>query len=256
MEPTGSSFRPMNSQRTLWEFLDTAEPRPKILDTADDDVEEEYFAKPGTRTIVRWRVAATAGVGLVLGIVVIAVGAYMYRSSAVSLSVVPSAGDSHGGSPRAETGVSDTAVPEASPSLVVLVHVVGAVISPGVVEVPADSRVLDAINKAGGASDDAVLEGVNLARIVFDGEQIVVPREGEVHSGAGGGAPGGQPQLVSLSNADSQTLQTLPRVGPATAERIIAWRTANGPFNSVEDLLAISGIGPATVDAFRNLVVP
>jgi competence protein ComEA len=250
----------MSSQRTLWEFLDTAEPGPKILDTADEDVEVDYFTKPATRTTVRWRVAATAGVGLALGIVVIAVGAYMYRSSAVSLNVVATEDDSSARSPGGETGQSATAVPETSPALLVLIHVVGAVISPGVVEVPADSRVLDAINKAGGASEDAALEGVNLARIVFDGEQIVVPREGEVPSGAGGGvgggAPGGPAPLVSLSNADSQTLQTLPRVGPATAERIIAWRTAHGPFRSVEDLLAISGIGPATVEAFRDLVVP
>jgi competence protein ComEA len=120
------------------------------------------------------------------------------------------------------------------------------------VEVPINSRVIDAINQAGGATSEALLDGVNLARLVFDGEQIVVPVTG-LEPAISSGQPG---QKISLSQADSLTLQTLPRVGPATAERIIAWRTAHGPFRSVEDLLAVSGIGPATVEGFRDLVVP
>jgi len=70
---------------------------------------------------------------------------------------------------------------------------------------------------------------------------------------AGEGPRGG---LVSLSRADSTALQTLPRVGPATAERIITWREANGPYRSIEDLLAVSGIGPATLEGLRKFVTP
>ncbi|MEL0148794.1 MAG: helix-hairpin-helix domain-containing protein, partial [Pontimonas sp.] len=99
---------------------------------------------------------------------------------------------------------------------------------------------------------DAELGGVNLARVVYDGEQIIVPRVGEpavASSGAGSGP-------ISLSRANQETLETLPRIGPATAERIIAWRDKNGPFRSVEDLLAVSGIGPATLEGLAEHVVP
>jgi len=135
---------------------------------------------------------------------------------------------------------------------VVVVHVVGAVAKPGVVSLPASSRVQDALVLAGGALEEAELAGVNLARVVFDGEQIVVPRQGEpvVSASAEGSGP------ISLSRADQATLETLPRIGPATAERIIAWREEHGPFQSVEDLLAISGIGPATLEGLADRVVP
>jgi competence protein ComEA len=111
--------------------------------------------------------------------------------------------------------------------------------------------VQDALALSGGALEDADLRSVNLARTVFDGEQIVVPRMGDPLDSFGGGSG-----LLSLSQADQASLETLPRIGPATAERIIAWREANGPFRSVEDLLAISGIGPATLEGLADLVVP
>ena len=238
----------MSHGRTLWEFLDTAGPLPVIIDSVDDGIEGDPFAAPAPHPRVRWRVAATAGVGLVLGIVVIAVGAYMFRAPAPELTVLSS---------QASIGPDQESGPQGpqgslTPAPMVLVHVVGAVVTPGVVEVPADSRVIDAITKAGGPTEQALLEGVNLARIVFDGEQIVVPALGQELAGPQGSAGG----KISLSQADSLTLQSLPRVGPATAERIIAWRTTHGPFRSVDDLLAISGIGPATLEGFRDLVVP
>lgn len=147
----------------------------------------------------------------------------------------------------------------------VLVHVAGAVVNPGVVELVEGARVLDALARAGGAADDAELSAVNLARVVVDGEQIVVPRVGEVPAatsgapgsggatggGAGGGAGAG---LVNLNVADAAALQTLPGVGPALAARIIAWRDENGPFRSVDELLAVSGIGDKTLEGFRELV--
>jgi competence protein ComEA len=237
----------MRHGRTLWEFLDTADPLPVIIDSVDDGIEGDPFAAPAPHPRVRWRVAATAGVGLVLGIVVIAVGAYMFRAPAPELTVLSSQASIGQEQENLVTGQQGSLT-----APMVLVHVVGAVVTPGVVEVPADSRVIDAITKAGGPTEQALLEGVNLARIVFDGEQIVVPALGQELAGPQG-SPGGK---ISLSQADSLTLQSLPRVGPATAERIIAWRTTHGPFRSVDDLLAISGIGPATLEGFRDLVVP
>ncbi|RZS59073.1 competence protein ComEA [Microcella putealis] len=142
---------------------------------------------------------------------------------------------------------------------VVLVHVAGAVANPGVVELAEGARVLDAVARAGGAADDAELTAVNLARVVVDGEQIVVPRVGEVPaaapgSPASGAASSGAAGLVNLNVADATTLETLPGVGPAIAARIIAWRDENGPFRSVDELLAVSGIGEKTLDGFRELV--
>jgi competence protein ComEA len=133
-----------------------------------------------------------------------------------------------------------------------VVHVVGAVVRPGVVRLPEFSRVEDALAQAGGPTAEAQLSGVNLAREIFDGEQIVVPVWGQEVSAATGSGSG----PISLSRADQAALETLPRVGPATAQRIIAWRESNGPFRSVEDLLAVSGIGPATLEGLADLVVP
>jgi competence protein ComEA len=110
--------------------------------------------------------------------------------------------------------------------------------------------VEDALALAGGPTPEAELSGVNLARVVFDGEQIVVPRIGEEPLATAGSG------LVSLSRATQAELETLPRIGPATAERIMSWREANGPFQSIEDLLAVSGIGPATLEGLSGLIAP
>ncbi|WP_370892446.1 helix-hairpin-helix domain-containing protein, partial [Janibacter sp. GXQ6167] len=133
----------------------------------------------------------------------------------------------------------------------IVVHVVGQVRRPGVIELRAGTRVDDAIAAAGGATTKADLAQVNLARLAVDGEQIIVPKEGEAGTaapapqspGASGVGPGGGGQLVDLNSADQATLETLPGVGPVLAQRIIEWRTDNGRFASVEDLNAVSGIG-------------
>jgi competence protein ComEA len=147
----------------------------------------------------------------------------------------------------------------------VVVHVVGRVERPGVVTLPAGARVADALEAAGGASGDANLAAVNLARAVVDGEQVYVPAPGEAlppatapgEGGGGGGggrsaAPGGGPALVDLNAADAATLETLPGVGPVIAERIVAWREENGPFTSVDELAEVSGIGPAMLATIRD----
>ena len=148
---------------------------------------------------------------------------------------------------------------EPSPGAARLVlHVHGAVVEPGIVVLPAGSRVVDAIAAARGPTDEADLGGVNLARVVVDGEQLYVPRVGEVPppgagaaSGAGAGTGSG---LVNINTADAAALETLPGIGPALASRIIAWREANGGFRAVDELLAVSGIGQKTLDGFRDQV--
>lgn len=135
---------------------------------------------------------------------------------------------------------------------VVVLHVVGAVVEPGIVELPLGARVVDAIASAGGPTDDADLAGVNLARVLADGEQLHVPRVGEAPPAAPGGAAPAADGRVNLNTADAAALETLPGVGPAIAARIIAWRDANGPFRSVDELTAVSGIGERTLEGLRD----
>ena len=155
-----------------------------------------------------------------------------------------------------------TAAPDgAEAGAVVFVHVVGEVHRPGVVELSPGERVEAAIAAAGGATEHAELSGVNLARTVTDGEQIVVPDEdgaAEVEAqGTHGADVGGAPApdaLVNLNTADIAALETLPRIGPSLAQRIIDWRETNGPFSSVDQLLDVSGIGEKTLAGFGDRV--
>ena len=156
---------------------------------------------------------------------------------------------------------SPTAAPSAA---ALLVHVTGAVRKPGLVSLPGGSRVVDAVAGAGGLADDADAAGVNLARPVADGEQLVVPRVGEAPvagasaaagvSGGGGSGPGGS-GMVNLNTATQQELEGLPRIGPALAQRILDWRAANGRFTQPTDLLKVSGIGQKLFDGLKDSVV-
>ena len=160
-----------------------------------------------------------------------------------------------------ETGTSQQPQAEQEPaSASVFVHVAGAVRSQGLYELAGGSRVQQAIDAAGGFTDDAATGALNLARVVTDGEQIVVPQvaaadegsvpdeatqapQGSTDSGTAGGK-------VNINTATSDELQTLKGVGPALAQRIIDDRTANGPYKAIEDLKRVSGIGDKT---FANL---
>ena len=156
----------------------------------------------------------------------------------------------------------------------VFVHVAGSVRRPGLVELPAGSRVADAVEAAGGLTRRADPASVNLARPLVDGEQLVVLRRGAspvpgaagllvapgavapgATAGPGGSVPGsptGAP--VDLNSATLDQLDALPGIGPVLAQRILDWRTQNGRFTSVEELGEVSGIGEATLGDIRDLV--
>ncbi|MFB6986263.1 helix-hairpin-helix domain-containing protein [Streptomyces sp. NPDC056304] len=162
------------------------------------------------------------------------------------------------------------ALPEPSPGLPpatgpdghVVVDVSGKVRKPGVLRLPSGSRVADALRAAGGARPGADLAGLNRARVLMDGEQIVVgaPPGPAGTGGAGGAAPGtgGGPVAgpVSLNQATVEQLDTLPGVGPVLAQHIIDYRTQHGGFRSVEELREVNGIGDRRFADLRPLVGP
>jgi len=148
------------------------------------------------------------------------------------------------------TAVAPSLPPTTEP-VGIFVHVLGEVASPGLYELAEGDRAVDAVAAAGGFTRKADQAQLNLARFVTDGEQIVVPRVGAAPA-AGGGAS--VPGKVNLNTADAAALETLPRIGPSMAERILAWRETNGRFASIEDLLNVSGVGEKTFEALKSLV--
>ena len=144
--------------------------------------------------------------------------------------------------------------PALRPELVV--HVAGAVRRPGLYRLRDGSRVADALRRAGGAKPKAFLEALNLAAPLVDGQQVLVPRQVAGMPAAGDGAADAPPGPVSLSAATLEQLDTLPGVGPVTAQKILDYRAQHGPFRSVEALDAVPGIGPTTIENLRELVVP
>lgn len=147
-----------------------------------------------------------------------------------------------------------------------VVHLVGAVKKPGVYSLPLGSRVLDAVDLAGGLAKDAAPEAINLAAQIRDGEQIRIPRRGEtgqvpvpgvLDSGRseGAGGPGAPPGKINVNTAEQAQLEELPGIGPSLAGRILEFRQANGPFKNLSELDAVSGIGPALMGNLREHVV-
>ncbi len=162
---------------------------------------------------------------------------------------------------RTPSGQAVVLLPSPTPEPIV-VYVAGAVLRPGVFYMPRESRMVDAIRAAGGFIEGADLNQVNLAQALKDGDRIDVP----------GLSPFATPQLtiggsgllvtptpvggtpVNINTAPVELLQTLPGIGPTTAEAIVNYRKENGPFITIEDLLKIPGIGPTTLDELRGLV--
>jgi competence protein ComEA len=191
--------------------------------------------------------------GLLVVSVVVLVGSHflLHGPSAPAALERPIVGSAEAGPSRTPT-----------PSTKLVVYVVGAVQRPGLYRVPTGSRVADAVSHAGGFTRRADPAGVNLAAPVADGEQLVVPArlpvavaaaQGAPVDGVGSAAPAGP---VQLSVATAEQLDSLPGIGPVTAERIVEYRTAHGAFRSVDELDEVPGIGPSRVEQLRGLVVP
>ena len=136
----------------------------------------------------------------------------------------------------------------------VVVDVVGAVRRPGLVRLGKGARVADAVARAGGLTSHAERSGVNFAAPVSDGQQIVVPVRGAAVAGGAGSPASTGP--VSLSAATAEQLDTLPGIGPVTAQKIVTYREQHGSFTAVDELDAIPGNGPARIAELQGLVVP
>ncbi len=158
--------------------------------------------------------------------------------------------------PDAPLAFATTHAPSAgAPTDDLVIDVVGKVRKPGIVTVPKGSRVFEAIEAAGGLKGRADTTALNMARVLTDGEQLLVGLEPVQVPGAAAGAGGSATAKINLNTATVEQLDTLPGVGPVTAQSILSWRTENGRFSSVEDLLEVKGIGDATLAELRDLVV-
>ncbi len=220
------------------------------------------------RPRVRWVPGRRAVVGLA-GVVLVAVlvavllvwraqpsaqAAPTVRRQAAATSAAHAAATAAAGR---STGVATATAPVGE----VAVHVVGGVRHPGLLRLTAGSRVADAVRAAGGFSGAARRASVNLARVLVDGEQVVVQRRGAPFAAAppadqAAGRPGvaGPATPVDLNTATLSTLDALPGIGPVLAQRILDWRTAHGRFSSVDELGEVSGIGEATLSDLRPVV--
>ena len=152
-------------------------------------------------------------------------------------------------------GGAASSVAPASGELVVDVE--GKVKHPGIVTLPAGSRVHEAVAKAGGVRGKVDTSTLNMARVLMDGEQILVGVEPVAAAPANGSSPGsGGGARISLGTATLEQLDTLPGIGPVTAQAILDHRSEHGPFTSVDDLLDVKGIGEATLEDIRDQVTP
>ncbi|SMC33985.1 MULTISPECIES: ComEA family DNA-binding protein [Janibacter] len=258
----------------------TTEPSERVTEILDESRDPRPLELPSTLAGGRYGVSrqAVIGVALVvaLAVAMLAGRFVLAREEAapepVGVEQVGQSEPGEGGADPggAEPGGAGAAASGAAPAGStapgtstgkVTVHVVGQVRRPGIVTLDAGARVADAIDEVGGATGRADLGSVNLARLLVDGEQVVVPTPGESIAAApapgaaapaagapAGGAPAGGAapaagDTVNLNTADLATLETLPGVGPVLAQRIIDWRTEHGRFTAVEELGEVSGIG-------------
>ena len=138
----------------------------------------------------------------------------------------------------------------------VVVDVAGAVERPGVYRLPAGARVTDAVQRAGGGSGNALLDQINLAARLGDGQQVVVPERTAAAAAGGATAAASDDSPISLGSATPEQLDTIEGIGPVTAQDIIGFRDQKGGLSSIEQLDQISGIGPATMEALRKRLQP
>lgn len=202
------------------------------------------------------RLPVLVGVTALAALVLVFAGKALLDAAASDALVVERAEQEGGPSVEGEEAVAEEA-------RTVVVHVGGAVADPGVRELAEGSRVQDAVDASGGFAEGAAPDALNLARVLSDGEQVVVPTleeaagaQGADAGAAGAGASSGSAAggRVNINRATAAELDTLPGVGPSTAEKIVADREANGPFATTEDLKRVSGIGDKKYEELADLV--
>lgn len=192
---------------------------------ASREFREEPPSTRGTQFFLQWDRRSVRALVVVIAVLTVVVAWWWLRS--------PS-----------DVEAVDVPIVEASTPIVteVVVHVAGRVEQPGLIRLPSGSRVADAIDAAGGALKPRDLDSVNLARVLIDGEQIQVGAEaGSTDTG------------ININSASAAELEALPGIGPVLAARIVEWRTANGPFTSIDDLGQVGGIGNSVLEELRSM---
>lgn len=188
-------------------------------------------------------------------LILIASGMYMYERPSMATQVpLPKLAESSGQTGNA-AGISETGL--SKPSSEVTVDVKGAVHAPGVFTLPGGSRIVDAIQAAGGATDQADLESINLAQKLQDGSSVTVPIKGQAAGATAGSASSSHDSStptgkVNINLATVDQLDTLEGIGSTRAKAIIQYREQHGPFQSVDDLLQVKGIGPKLLETIRD----
>jgi len=189
--------------------------------------------------------SALIGIAFVLVMVAVAAGRLLLDTATTTSFEVVS-----------ESQAAAEQEPEQSAETMLRVHVAGAVVNPGVYRIAEGSCVMDAVTAAGGFTEDAVQDGINLARPLNSGEQVVIPDQREPDSAGQMDARGSEPatSLVNLNTATVSDLVSLPGIGEQTAQNIVKDREKNGPFQSPEDVKRVSGIGDRKFEAIASLV--
>lgn len=194
---------------------------------------------------------ATVAALIVVVVLIAAVGVWRHAAAREPSQALAQSSSEREESEAAAVATGPSPSASAGEHADVVVYVSGAVASPGVLTLPASSRVIDAITAAGGATPEADLESINLARILVDGEQIRVAVVGDSppassEAGTTAGA------CVRLATATEAELQTLPGIGPSLAQRIISYRATHPRLSTVEELDDVPGIGPSLIEKIRT----
>jgi len=213
------------------------------------------------RDWITWFGAGRLAVGVVSAATVVAVGFWLLRAPPPPVETTLPMATAASSLPVASSPSGSTTT-TAPASTEIVVHVAGAVNEPGVRTLPPGARVVDAVSSAGGLAPDAAPDALNLAARLHDGDRVYVPWEDDPAeipigvtptTGATDGS-GEHAAPVSVNSAGVAELEELPGVGPSIASAIVAYRDEHGPFLSVDDLTEVAGIGPAKLEALRDLV--
>ena len=211
--------------------------------------EDDEPAEPSVARLLPGGASVAALIAVV--VLIAAVGVWRHAATREHSQALAQSSSERDESEAASVAAGPSAPQSSGEHADVVVYVSGAVASPGVLTLPATSRVIDAITAAGGATPEADLESINLARILVDGEQIRVGVVGESPPPASAGTGTDAQACVRLATATETELQTLPGVGPALAQRIISYRATHPRLTSVEELDDVPGIGPSLIEKIR-----